>query len=69
MWSVYNKKFKATAGVSKKSGGLVFENKGAVRLRFEPDELLPFLDYLIATGNDIGDLEPVTDEWVLDNLI
>lgn len=69
MWSVYNKKIQATAGISKKSGSLVFDNKGAVRLRFDPEELLPFLDYLIATGCDIQDLEPVTDEWVLENLI
>lgn len=69
MWSVYSKNSKATAGISKKSGSLVFENRGAVRLRFSAEELLPFLDYLVATGHDIQDLEPVTDEWVLDNLI
>lgn len=69
MWSVYSKNSKATAGISKKSGSLVFENRGAVRLRFDEDKLLPFLDYLVATGHDIQDLEPVTDEWVLDNLI
>ena len=68
MWSVYSKNSKATAGISKKSGSLVFDNK-AVRLRFDADELIAFIDYLIATGHDIQDLEPVTDEWVLDNLI
>lgn len=68
MWSVYNKKIQATAGISKKSGSLVFDNK-AVRLRFDNEEVIAFVDYLIAINTDIQDLELVTDEWVLDNLI
>lgn len=68
MWSVYNKKIQATAGVSKKSGSLVFDNK-AVRLRFDNEEVIAFVDYLLAINMDIQDLELVTDEWVLDNLI
>lgn len=68
MWSVYNKKIQATAGVSKKSGSLVFDNK-AVRLRFDNEEVIAFVDYLLAINTDIQDLELVTDEWVLDNLI
>ncbi len=68
MWSVYNKKIQATAGISKKSGSLVFDNK-AVRLRFDNEEVIAFIDYLIAINTDIQDLELVTDEWVLENLI
>ena len=68
MWSVYNKKIQATAGISKKSGSLVFDNK-AVRLRFDNEEVIAFVDYLIAINMDIQDLELVTDEWVLENLI
>jgi hypothetical protein len=72
MWSIYSPVKKATAGVSKKSGSVVFQNKGAVRLRFDTmKEMVAFIDYLIAMGYDINelDIEPVTDEWVLEHLI
>lgn len=72
MWSIYSPTKKATAGVSRKSGSVVFQNRGAVRLRFDTvKEMAAFIDYLTAAGYDINelDIEPVTDEWVLDNLI
>lgn len=72
MWSIYSPTRKATAGVSRKSGAVVFQNKGAVRLRFDTvKEMAAFIDYLISADYNINelDIEPVTDEWVLENLI